>query len=1252
MSQSAHVSLQLLGSFSAIVNGQAVPLRRKTRALVAYLATMEQPQTRRHLMALFCQEANAPSRALAVLLSRVRKQLGQSILLTSGEMVQLNFAAVSIDLTQFLTILEEKGPNPGVTQLATAVSLYRAEFLAGLTLDDTPEFEQWVLVQQARLRHLLERGLLQLIDRLMAQDQPATALPYAQQLVQQNPLLEVGHARLMVLYAQTGQREAALAQYEKCCAYLQAELAVAPTPELQTIHTQIKTGKIGRPGPITLPVLPDPVLAKTADFVGRDAEMSQLQAVWQATQAGSGQILLIQAEAGAGKSRLMQEFAAQLKPGQVLMGHCYESTMVLPFQPWQEVLAAHLAAWDEAALHALPLFVQLYLARLLPAQAERLGGGTAVSHPIQAGELGQLLTAVFDFLSRTPDGSHQPRLIFIDDLQWADDASLQLFSTIALRLAKQPILLVGALRQEEQENSPVLQTLLHDLSRKSTHQLQLSLFSAHTIEQLMVHLWSQLPQGYRRHIAQMMAQATGGNALFVTELLTELSQAELLPETLPVPPSVRELVNRRLQRMTLSGRQVLEALAVLNSPVTLPLAQPVSARSEEEAVAALEMGVRQGLLVCDEGKRPFTHQFRHDLVREAVLSQISGLRRELLHRRAARQLELMGATAAILAYHWGKAGEIDQETHYLVKAGLAATAVYAYEEAIHHFQHALPRLAQLPEKIDMLCRIGECHLKLGNATRAESVYQEAEAMVRMANNAELTARLAAALGHLYLANGNYPAAKNQFTRAIASSKNANHLGKIDVLDGLATLHLRQGGYDQAIGYAQEALHLARSQKNEREEARCLATVGLVLTFTGDYENAFTAFNEGIALAKAANNLAGLAKCYTNLSSMFYFKGELAESLRYTERAWQIDKQLGHQHGIARHLGNIGLVLIDMGEYEQAQSHIQQALAMEESLGNKEGVSRNIGNLALIYFRQEAFATAVPYIEQALALEKELQNQEGISRNYANLGIMHHHLGQFEQALQAYHDAWEIDILLENQTWLANMLMNMGLAYGRLGQFEMALNCFTQALSLNLEQGLMMYSARILGNLGRLFAWQDEWETAVACLEKAVRLGRQLELQADVCNDLHTLALLKFEQGHPDEALQLTIESAAIAQKVRRPTVVQVAQLLRWRCEAAIGLRTVADVLADLTALLATTDAPEEIAGIQFTICQIDPTREALRRETAVRYRTLYEKSPNIEYRKRYHSLTQQTLPLPDIVSRPPPLLNQPPPTIAQLLAQI
>ena len=288
MSHPTPVSLQILGSFSATRNGQIVTLRRKTRALVAYLATIQQPQTRRKLMLLFCQEANSPSRALAVLLSRVRKQLGQAVLHTDGEMVQLDVTAVSVDLVQFLAILEEDKQAPTVSQLETAVSLYRAEFVTGLTLDDAPEFEQWLLGQQARFHHLQERGLIQLIDALVAQNELAAALPHAQRLVLHTPLLEDGHARLMLLYAQLGQREAALRQFEHCQTVLQTELGVPLTPALVQLKAQIGAGELRSSPPRLAETVLGPTAVSTADFVGRQAEMTQLQNAWQRASSGSG----------------------------------------------------------------------------------------------------------------------------------------------------------------------------------------------------------------------------------------------------------------------------------------------------------------------------------------------------------------------------------------------------------------------------------------------------------------------------------------------------------------------------------------------------------------------------------------------------------------------------------------------------------------------------------------------------------------------------------------------------------------------------------------------------------------------------------------------------------------------------------------------------------------------------------------------------------------------------------------------------
>ncbi len=130
-------------------------LRRKTRALLAYLALAEQPLTRLTLSHLFCQESDDPIRSLRWHLSAIRRQVAPELLLTSGETVQLNRENVWLDVAEFAAALA----TPLSPQTETILNLYRGEFLAGLDLPDAPEFELWLLGERARLHRLYEQGL-------------------------------------------------------------------------------------------------------------------------------------------------------------------------------------------------------------------------------------------------------------------------------------------------------------------------------------------------------------------------------------------------------------------------------------------------------------------------------------------------------------------------------------------------------------------------------------------------------------------------------------------------------------------------------------------------------------------------------------------------------------------------------------------------------------------------------------------------------------------------------------------------------------------------------------------------------------------------------------------------------------------------------------------------------------------------------------------------------------------------------------
>src|SRR4029079_1809071 len=214
----ASISLCLLGSFELRASDRNInpTLDRKTRAILAYLAATSHPHTRQSLYSLFCQEALDPAGTLRWHLSRIRRQLSPVIITITKQAVQFNRQAAWVDCIIFQEVLDRHPISVDLEELARVLDLYHGELLAGTALFDAPEFELWLLGERARLRQLYERGLAEMVERLTAAERYAPAIQRAQQLVQSNPLLEEAHARLAWLYAQLGQRAAALQQFERC----------------------------------------------------------------------------------------------------------------------------------------------------------------------------------------------------------------------------------------------------------------------------------------------------------------------------------------------------------------------------------------------------------------------------------------------------------------------------------------------------------------------------------------------------------------------------------------------------------------------------------------------------------------------------------------------------------------------------------------------------------------------------------------------------------------------------------------------------------------------------------------------------------------------------------------------------------------------------------------------------------------------------------------------------------------------------
>lgn len=428
--------VRLLGAPQVELAGHPLALNHlKALALLFYLAVTGQPHTRDHLATLLWSESptSGARHSLRSSLYRLRQALRSggaiSILTIAGDQVQLQLDEDECDVTRFRRLLSTGSESA----LAQAVSLYRGPLSQGFTIADAPLFEEWMRFEKTRLSEACLNALDRLAARAEARQDWPIAADYVQRIVQFDPLAETAQRRLMRLYLHEDAIGLALRQYQQFEALLRQELGLAPSPETRALFHQLlrqRARAMYEAVSLTRQVAHKP---QTMPFVGRESELTQLLAMSHDAVTGRGVTVLLQGEAGIGKSRLLDELADDLSVASptwlVLLGNCSPFDDLLSYGPFLEALQS-VAVDDLASL-------------------------VAESSQSAPDARGRFFWQVLQTLRALATGA--PLLLAIDDLHWANSPTLNLFSFLAMRLHDLPVILIGTV--ERATTIPSLQRL-------------------------------------------------------------------------------------------------------------------------------------------------------------------------------------------------------------------------------------------------------------------------------------------------------------------------------------------------------------------------------------------------------------------------------------------------------------------------------------------------------------------------------------------------------------------------------------------------------------------------------------------------------------------------------------------------------------------------------------------------------------------------------------------------------------------------
>ncbi|GIK36226.1 MAG: SARP family transcriptional regulator [Chloroflexota bacterium] len=700
------LGVQLLGGFNLIYD--AVPITgvnsARLQSLLAYLILhADTPQQRQHLAFILWpdtteSQARNNLRQFFYQLRHALPSPDRFLVADTNTVYWKTDEGQVIDVQRFERSLkeadaaEQQGDTKTLRQLLErACSYYQGDLLPGC-------YDDWIIPERERRQQHYYTACQKLMQVLETEREYPAALQVAQHLLRLDPLDEGVYVSLIRLYGLNDDRAGARRVYQTAVETLHRELGVEPGDTLRAAYERLQQlpRKMSRFDP------DDSAGSGPLKLVGRQAEWPQLQAAWQRAASGGAHLVLITGEAGIGKSRLAEELFSWARQQGFTTAHTRsygaEGRLSLaPITEWlrSNALRPHLASLD-------PVW-QTEIARLLP---ELLSDYPDLARPEPISEYGRR-QRFFEALARGVLTAPRPLLLWIDDLQWCDQETLEWLHFLLRFEPRNALLILGTARSEESPPDHPLSALARQLrTEDKITSIELSPLDAAETAKLA----SQV-QGYalddRTNIH--LYRETEGNPLFVVETIRaglahtvasepNSSTATTAPNSSRLPPRVQAIIAGRLAQLSPTARKVAELGAAIGRAFTLALLLLAEPEDEVTVIHALDE-LWQRRIVREQSANLF--DFTHDKLREVAYAETSAPQRHLLHRRIARSLEALNAAeldpiSPQVAAHYEQAGLFEQAIPYYQRAGSVAASVYANEDAIKLFTRGLELLGQLP----------------------------------------------------------------------------------------------------------------------------------------------------------------------------------------------------------------------------------------------------------------------------------------------------------------------------------------------------------------------------------------------------------------------------------------------------------------------------------------------------------------------------------------------------------------------------
>jgi predicted ATPase len=769
----------------------------------------------------------------------------------------------------------------------------------------------------------------------------------------------------------------------------------------------------------------------TPRFVNREKELGTLKSLFKKASEGKGTVVFIRGEAGIGKTRLIEEFENHIlsESARFLRGKGLYREESSPYLPFIDALNQFFAEKEEAETQSLGI-MGLVSERLDTPMGVSVLDEKTEKIDLQT-ERNKMFETIYDLIRDISQDSTV--VLFLDDLQWADKASLRLMHYLARNIGNERIMIIGAYRTEDLPDTEGAEGLTELIQRMGQEKLFVPIdikgLELNPIQNMIEDLLDvdEPPSSF----IKKLFQESEGNPYFVEEVVKSLigdgvmdaftrGEVNLLLEDIKIPPTIKDIMGRRIGRLDDEAKRVLMVASVIGSKFDFHVLQRASEIDEIKLLDAVDRLIETGLVHEDPSEMHEIYRFDHSQVRAAIYDSLSRSRRRVLHNKVGKVIEEHYADKLddiiySLARHFYIGKNYRKALRYLLLSAERATKQFALEETSSYYRTALEVLAVLDKNkdnkdlmLDLVTKYGKFLFSQGRLNDALTYYQQALDLSEEMGRTSKKVKVLKEMGHAHKYLGNYEKAEGFFEKSVnLSSESVSPQDIADVHRGLGYVHWRSGEFEDAIMHYNMSITNIEKIGDENLKAVTFIELGNVYNNKGDQDMALDYYKKSVDILERLEDYVELPRALNNLGDLLLQKEDWDGAIEHLEKAIRASEISGAKLVRAWATFNVAEGYIHKGEFEKAERILEKSFKLCIELNEKLALHGVFKNYGILYRMKKEWDKAIKYFDKALVLLKEIKVPYETGRRTYELSLVYRDMGETEKARELMNESMKM-----------------------------------------------------------------------------------------------------------------------------------------------------------------------------------------------------------------------------------------------------